>query len=46
MEILYTEFDRKTCYFRPSQLPSIEEAFSLPIPAELTSRQGNPQQVR
>lgn len=26
--------------FRPKTLPSIEEAWTLPIPAELTSRQG------
>jgi len=29
---------------KPRTLPSIEEAWSLPIPAELTSRQGNTQQ--
>ena len=29
------------CYFRPRQLPSIEEAWRLPIPAELTSRQSS-----
>ena len=28
-------------YFRPKTLPSIEEAWALPIPAELTSRQGS-----
>lgn len=27
--------------FRPKTLPSIEEAWALPIPAELTSRQGS-----
>lgn len=28
-------------FFRPKTLPSIEEAWALPIPAELTSRQGS-----
>lgn len=34
MELIYCWF------FRQKKLPSIEEAWALPIPAELTSRQG------
>lgn len=32
--------------YRQKKLPSIEEAWALPIPAELTSRQGTISQVR